>query len=392
MIAEEELFSRTRPVNVGIAGNMLWTMALVVLVSFGWANWAVLDEQVQATGKVIVSSRSQIVQVVDGGVLQKLFVKEGDVVQAGDVLAELDRARFEASAAEMHSKVLDLSANVQRLQAELDVVPLKFSKTVQDEIELATRQQDLHNRRLRQQRQERESVSKSLALAEKELSAVQQLASTGDASQSEVLSARRQVIELKGQLTNSQNEYRRDAQNQLAVTQSELEQTLQIYKQRKEALDATIIHAPMTGSVKNIRITTMGAVLRAGDELMQIVPSDEPMLVEVKLYSKDVAFVRPGLRANVKLDAYDVSIYGSLTGEVVYVSPDTIDEDLRQNENPYYRAQVKITKLPERANTDPLEVIPGMTATAEIITGHRTVAQYILKPLRRGSAQALTER
>jgi adhesin transport system membrane fusion protein len=352
----------------------------------------VLDEQVRATGKVIVSSRSQIVQVVDGGVLKELRVKEGDVVQAGDVLAELDRARFEASAAEIRSKVLDLTANVQRLQAELDGLPLTFSKVIQDEPELAIRQRSLHERRLRQQRQERESLAKSLSLAEEELSAVQQLARTGDASESEVLSARRQVIELKGKLTNSQNEYRRDAQNELAVTQSELEQTLQVFRQRKEALDATVIHAPMSGSVKNIRITTMGAVLKSGDELMQIVPSDEPMLVEVRLYSKDVAFVRPGLRANVKLDAYDSSIYGSLVGEVVYVSPDTIDEDLKQNEDPYYRAQVKITKLPERAKVEPLEVIPGMTATAEIITGHRTVAQYILKPLRRGSAEALTER
>jgi adhesin transport system membrane fusion protein len=392
MIAEEELFSRARPIHTGLAGNLLWVMVLVMLGSVAWANWAVLDEQVRATGKVIVSSRSQIVQVVDGGVLQELRVKEGDVVQAGDVLAELDRARFEASAAEIRSKVLDLTANVQRLQAELDGVPLTFSKVIQDEPELAIRQRSLHERRLRQQRQERESLTKSLSLAEEELSAVQQLARTGDASESEVLSARRQVIELKGKLTNGQNEYRRDAQNELAVTQAELEQTLQVFRQRKEALDATVIHAPMSGSVKNIRITTMGAVLKSGDELMQIVPSDEPMLVEVRLYSKDVAFVRPGLRANVKLDAYDSSIYGSLAGEVVYVSPDTIDEDLKQNEDPYYRAQVKITKLPERAKVEPLEVIPGMTATAEIITGHRTVAQYILKPLRRGSAEALTER
>jgi adhesin transport system membrane fusion protein len=392
MISAEELFSRSRPINIGAAGRMLWVMGLTVVASVAWANWAVLDEQVRASGEVIVSSRSQIVQVVDGGVLQTLNVKEGELVNAGDVLAELDRARFAANAAETRSKVLDLTANVERLRAELNGTPLKFSDAVARESDLAERQNNLHTRRLRQQREERNSVKKSLRLAQEELSALQQLARTGDASQSEVLSARRQVVELTAELTNRQNEYRRDAQKELASTQAELEQTLQIYKQRQEALSATIIRAPMSGSIKNIRITTLGAVLKAGDELLQIVPSDEPLLIEARIYSKDVAFVRPGLRANVKLDAYDSSIYGSLEGEVVYVSPDTIDEDLRQNEDPYYRAQVKITQLPERKGIEPIEVIPGMTATAEIITGHRTVAQYILKPLRRGSAEALTER
>lgn len=392
MISAEDLFSRSRPINIGAAGRMLWVMGLTVVASVAWANWAVLDEQVRASGEVIVSSRSQIVQVVDGGVLQSLNVKEGELVNAGDVLAELDRARFAANAAETRSKVLDLTANVERLRAELNGTPLKFSDAVARESDLADRQKNLHTRRLRQQREERNSVKKSLQLAQEELSALQQLARTGDASQSEVLSARRQVVELSAELTNRQNEYRRDAQKELASTQAELEQTLQIYKQRQEALAATTIRAPMSGSIKNIRITTMGAVLKAGDELLQIVPSDEPLLIEARIYSKDVAFVRPGLRANVKLDAYDSSIYGSLEGEVVYVSPDTIDEDLRQNEDPYYRAQVKITQLPERKGIEPIEVIPGMTATAEIITGHRTVAQYILKPLRRGSAEALTER
>ena len=392
MISAEDLFSRSRPINIGAAGRMLWVMGLTVVASVAWANWAVLDEQVRASGEVIVSSRSQIVQVVDGGVLQSLNVKEGELVNAGDVLAELDRTRFAANAAETRSKVLDLTANVERLRAELNGTPLKFSDAVARESDLADRQKNLHTRRLRQQREERNSVKKSLRLAQEELSALQQLARTGDASQSEVLSARRQVVELTAELTNRQNEYRRDAQKELASTQAELEQTLQIYKQRQEALAATIIRAPMSGSIKNIRITTLGAVLKAGDELLQIVPSDEPLLIEVRIYSKDVAFVRPGLRANVKLDAYDSSIYGALEGEVVYVSPDTIDEDLRQNEDPYYRAQVKITQLPERKGIEPIEVIPGMTATAEIITGHRTVAQYILKPLRRGSAEALTER
>lgn len=392
MISVEQLFSRTRSLDIGFAGRMLWIMGGVMLVSFAWANWAVLDEQVRASGEVIVSSRSQVVQIVDGGVLSVLHVKEGDIVEAGDVLAELDQIRFAANAAETRLKAINLKANAERLNAELTGEALQFSDDVIADARLFSLQSDLHRRRLRQQREERESVQKSLILAKEELVALKDLASTGDASQSEVLNVRRQVLDLQAELINRKNEYRRDAQEQLANTQSELEQTMQILRQREEALSATTITAPMSGAIKNVRVTTLGAVFKSGDELLQIVPSDEPLLIEARIFSKDVAFVRPGLHANVKLDAYDFTVYGSLAGEVSYVSPDTIEEDLKSNEDPYYRALVKINKIPERPGVDPLEVIPGMTATVEIVTGHKTVAQYILKPLRRGSAAALTER
>lgn len=392
MSFSEQLFARARPAELGFAAHALWIIVTIAMVAMAWANWATLDEQVRATGEVIVSSRSQVVQAVDGGVLSVMHVKEGDIVVAGDILAELDRVRFSASAEEMRAKTINLKANAARLTAELTGNPLEFSEEVIAEPQLVKRQTDLHYRRLRQQRQESESIEKSLLLAKEELGALNELASTGDASQSEVLNARRQVVDLQAELINRKNEYRRDAQEQLAANQSELEQAMQVLKQRQEALAATIITAPMSGAVKNVGVTTIGAVLKSGEELLQIVPSDEPLLIEARVYSKDVAFVRPGLHANVKLDAYDFTVYGSLAGEVVYVSPDTIDVDLKNNEDPYYRALVKINKIPERPSVDPLEIIPGMTATIEIITGHKTVAQYMLKPLRRGSAEALTER
>lgn len=392
-VRKEDLFARARPLNTGRFAKITLMLSLVVVSVGVWANWARLDEQVRAVGKVIVSSRSQVVQVVDGGVLQQLYVKEGDTVEAGQLLAELDRARFAASAEETRAKAINLRANAERLLAELEGrETIAFSEEIKQDPDLVDRQQDLHGRRLRQQREESESIEKSLVLAEQELEALEELAVTGDAAQSELLSARRQVVDLRAELINKKNEYRRDAQEKLANTQAELEQALQVLKQRDEALDATYIRAPMSGAVKNVQVSTIGAVFKSGDELLQIVPSDEPMLVEARIYSKDVAFVRPGLKANVKLDAYDFTIYGGLKGEVTYVSPDTIDEDLKQNEDPYYRALVEITEVPQRPNVEPIEIIPGMTSTVEIITGNKTVAQYLLKPLRRGSAAALTER
>lgn len=392
MLTRESLFARTEPVDADRAGRMLWLLVTLMLSFTVWANWAMLDEQIRSPGKVIVSSRSQLIQAVDGGVLAQMNVREGQTVSAGDLLAELDQTRFAASAAETRAKALGLRANITRLTAELAGSPLAFSEEVVAQPDLVDAQTDLHARRLEQQREERESIQKSLALAEQELAALERLAATGDAAEAEVLGSRRQVSELRGELANRRNEHRREAQQQLASAQTELDQALQVLKQRQEALQATRIHAPMSGTVKKVGITTIGAVLRPGDEIMQIVPSDDPLLVEARVTSADVAFVRPGLDANVKLDAYDFTVYGSMRGKVTYVSPDTIDVDLEQNEDPYYRVLVEITEMPKPRGGEPIEIIPGMTSLVEIITGHRTVAQYLMKPLRRGSAAALTER
>lgn len=223
MSFSEQLFARARPAELGFAAHALWIIVTIAMVAMAWANWATLDEQVRATGEVIVSSRSQVVQAVDGGVLSVMHVKEGDIVVAGDILAELDRVRFSASAEEMRAKTINLKANAARLTAELTGNPLEFSEEVIAEPQLVKRQTDLHYRRLRQQRQESESIEKSLLLAKEELGALNELASTGDASQSEVLNARRQVVDLQAELINRKNEYRRDAQEQLAANQSELE-------------------------------------------------------------------------------------------------------------------------------------------------------------------------
>jgi membrane fusion protein, adhesin transport system len=393
ILNKEEMFSRARPLDVAKEGRMLWLMAITVLVFIIWANWAQLDEQVRASGKVIVSSRSQVVQAVDGGVLAAMYVKEGQIVQAGELLAELDQARFAARAEETRFKAIDLRANVERLRAELNRAPLEFSAEVMADPELVRRQTNLHHRRLEQQKEEQDSIRKSLKLAQEELNSLQELAKTGDASKSEVLNARRQVVDRQAELVNKENGYRKEAQEKLSATQSELEQTLEVLKQRDEALKATKIVAPMAGAVKNIEVSTIGAVLQGGEELMQIVPSDEPLIVEARVYSKDVAFVRPGLPANVKLDAYDFTVYGGLKGEVTYISPDTIDADLQRDEDPYYRVLIEITEVPEQEEgVDPIDIIPGMTTTTEIITGHKSVAQYIMMPLLRGSAAALTER
>ena len=389
----QRLFARVAPLSVQRSYHVLTAVALTVGIFVVWSSWATLEEQIRARGKVIVSSRSQVIQIVDGGVLARLLVKEGDRVKEGDLLAELQTVRFQASAEEVASKVGGLRAAVQRLEAELEGVEPKFDPKLRKSYpDIIQSQQNLYNRRVQLQREEQSAIGRSILLAEQELKALETLQVTGDAALTEVIRIRRQVSEMRATGVNKRNAYRQEAQSELAKSRSELEQAEQLLTQRREALNATDIRAQMNGTVNNIRITTVGAVLRAGDELMRVIPSDEPMLIEAKVGPGDVAFLRLGLPANVKLDAYDYTIYGSLKGKLSYISADTVEtENPRKDEEPSYRVHLLIDP-PKDERQKKIEVLPGMTATVEIITGERTVTQYLLKPLRRANAEALTER
>ena len=387
----ERLFARTEPLQVRRIYRVLTTFIAVLLAAAVWSSWATLEEQIRAPGTAIVSSRSQVVQVVDGGVLRKMHVREGDSVVAGDLIAELDTVRFEANSEEIAVKVISLRGTIARLLSELEGRPLKFPPEVLARPEVVESQRNLYERRRQLQEEDQKAIAQSLKLAQEELALLEQLEAGGDASRSEVLKARRQVNELKATATNKRNTYRQEAQAELTKSRADLEQAEQVLTQRREALQSTRIRAPMTGTVKNVRVTTLGAVLKAGDELLQIVPTDDPLLMEAKVRSADVAFVRTGLRANVKFDAYDYTIYGSLKGHVIYISPDTIEAERNSDEEPTYRVHIEIDEIPQDRKRE-IDVIPGMTGTVEIITGERTVAQYLLKPLRRISSEALVER
>lgn len=387
----DRLFARVEPLALGRATRVLLVVAGVLAAAWGWASWAMIDEQIRAPGTVIVSSRSQVVQIVDGGVLRSLHVREGDAVKAGDLLAELDTVRFEASSDEVRAKVISLKAAIERLEAELTGRELRFPSEIASYRDIVEAEHNLYERRKQSQKAELEGIDQSIALARQEMEIVTQLSASGDASKSELLKARRQLSELESARTNKLNAYRQDAQTQLAKANADYEQARQLLTQRRQALESTKLRAPMSGLVKNVQVTTLGAVFRPGDELLQIVPSDEPLIIEARVRTADVAFLRKGLKANVKLDAYDYTVYGSLKGHVTYISPDTLKDDMQRDEEPYYRVHIQIDHIPTQ-HRDAVEVLPGMTARVEIITGERTVAQYLLKPLRRIGSEALVER
>lgn len=391
MMDSRDLFARVEPLRFDRPDRLLKVCAAFLGVIVLWSVFFSIDEQIRTTGSVIASSRSQVIQVVDGGTLQVLHVKEGDAVKAGTLLAELDPVRFQASNDEIDAKVMSLRANILRLEAELSGRPLAFDEKFNKYPELVSGQQDLLRKRREAQREEVGGLMVSAQLAKKELDSLLRLRKNGDASEAEILRSQRQVNDLTTQANNKQNGYRQDAQAELAKNRAEFEQAEQVFSQRSNALASTQLRAPMDGIVKNVRVTTRGAVLKAGDELMQIVPSNDPLIIEAKVRSQDVAFLRVGLRANVKLDAYDYTIYGSLPGRVIYISPDTLEVDLARDEKPYYRVHIQTQGQVTTAGRS-LDVRPGMTVTSEIITGERTLAAFVLKPLRRGLDSALHER
>ncbi|WP_420468106.1 HlyD family efflux transporter periplasmic adaptor subunit [Panacagrimonas sp.] len=394
MNLRQRLFARTQPLKLGAVARLIYLLTFAVLSFVAWSSWAELEEQIRARGKVIVSSSTQVVQVVDGGVLAKLHVRQGQRVKEGDLLAELQTTRFLASADEIAGRVATHEAAIERLEAELEGTDPKFPAKLQKEYpDIVRSQLRLYQRRVELQREELDAIARSADLAKQELAALEELEKTGDAARTEVIRVRREVSELLATAVNKRNAFRQEAQGELASSRSALEEASQQLTQRMEALDATQVRAPMSGTINNIEVTTTGGVLRPGDELLQIVPSDDPLIVEAEVSPVDVAFLRMDLPANIKLDAYDYTIYGSLRGKVTYISPDTVEEEYPQrDEEPKFRVHLVIDHIPERDGRPPIEVLPGMTATTEIITGKRTVAQYLLKPLRRGSAEALTER
>jgi adhesin transport system membrane fusion protein len=381
-------------VNHGLGMRLgIWggTAALATFVL--WAAFARIDQHTRAPGQIIASSRTQVIQAPDGGVLEELLVHEGDVVQRGQLLARLERTKTEAAYRETRARLAALSAATGRLQAELFGTPLQFGPESQDYPDFRANQTALLRKRRVAVDQEIAALQRMHAIAQRELGMTQPLLKSGDVSLADVLRIERQMAELEGQMTNRRNKFLQDSQAELTKAEEELAAVRQSLVQRQDQLTNTELKAPLNGTVKNVRVTTRGGVLRPGDELLQIVPTDDALLVEARVKPADVAFLAPGQAVNVKIDAYDYTVYGSLDGRLTYISADTLSEDMRQGEQAYYRVQVK-TASPRfsRRPKESLQLQPGMTATVEIKTGSNTVLKYLLKPIVKTLDESLGER
>lgn len=374
--------------------QLLWVTCACILIFVIWASFGKLEQITRASGQVIASSRTQVIQSLDGGSIESLDVKEGDRVIAGQSLIKFIANRSDAAWRETNAKAAALSATVARLQAEISGEPLVFNDLVKQYPGFVNDETNLYKRRQQSFKDEIGSLSQALALATQELNATEPLLKYGDVGLSEVLRLRRQVAELKGQIANRRNKYFQDSQAELAKSQEDLASVLQVLEQRRIQLDNTNIYAPMAGTVKNIKFTTIGGVIKPGENIMEIVPEDSDLLVEVKVRPSDIGFIRPKLPAIIKIDAFDYSVFGALNGEVVYISADTIKEEGKPSEaSAYYVVRVRSdsTQLMGRAN-EKMDISPGMTATVEIVTGKKSIMSYLTKPITKTLNESMSEK
>lgn len=373
---------------------LLWTLVAAVVLLIIWASVYHVDQTTRGTGTVIANSRIQVIQAVDGGVLKTLNVKEGDQVKKGQVLAVLDQIRVGASVRELEARLASLRGQAARLRAEITGDrDIRFPPDVQQFPEIVKVQRALFAQRRQSFREEMRTLEVAVKLAREDAQIVAKLATTGDVSRSEVIRSERALNEAEAQLVNRRNKYYQDIQAELAKAEDDIGQNTQVQTQRNQQLSDSVFRAPVDGIVKNVRVTTQGGVLRAGDELMQIVPADDKLIVEARVKPADIAMIRPGLTAAIRFDAFDYTIYGAVEGKVTYVSADTIREESKFGEQSYYRVHVETTDNPVKSKSGKsLEILPGMTAQVDIRTGNRTVMQFILKPLKKTLSESLGER
>ncbi|WP_418758559.1 HlyD family type I secretion periplasmic adaptor subunit [Erwinia aphidicola] len=370
---------------------LVWSLALMLLSFVLWANFYTLDEVTTGTGKVIPSSHEQIVQSLEGGIVHSINVQEGEVVERGQRLAQLDRTKTESGVQESLSRLHAALATAARLTAQINDTPLVFPPELNNEPDLVKSETELYKSSRNSLEKQLSGLKQGVALIRRELAMTKPLVKQGAASDVEVLRLQRQINEMESKATDLETQYHVRAGEELAKANAEIETQRSVILGRKDSLNRLDFFSPVKGIVKNIEVNTVGGVIPPNGVLMTLVPIDDQMLVEAQISPRDVAFIHPGQKAKVKITAYDYSIYGSLDGEVTTISPDTIQDDVRRDVY-YYRVKIKTNaNYLENKHHEKFYIFPGMIATVDIKTGNKSILDYLLKPLNKMN-EALRER
>lgn len=376
--------------------TILWLLGAFLIVFVIWSYFSKLEEVTRAQGTIVPSSHEQIIQSLDPGILSEMLVREGDQVEKGQVLLKLDDTRSSAILRETQAKVDNLEGTVIRLKAEISGEELIFPDNIPAEIQ--QREKGVYQAKRAALAESLKSLEESKRLLDREIELTRPIVARGAMSQVELLRMERSSADLQLQISERQHRYITEANAELGRTQGELDQARENLAMRADPVERALIRAPLKGIVKNIKINTIGGVISAGQEIMEITPLEDTLLVEAYINPKDVAYIMPGMKAVVRLTAYDYAIYGGLDGEVTLLSPGTLQDrnmgsELNLDPNSaFYRVLVRTdgAELTDK-NGNVLPVIPGMIATVDIKTGEKTVFQYLTKPITR-MKQALQER
>jgi adhesin transport system membrane fusion protein len=417
---------------------LLFTVGIILVVFIVWADNAVLDVVTRGQGKVIPSSRVQIIQNLEGGIMADIMVNEGEIVEKGQVLLRIDNTSAQSDYDDLRKRYLDGLATITRLVAELGGTPadeIVFpEQLVKDAPDLA--EAERLNARIRRQQldtqlailrdqaaqkeQERdqlinkvENLKKSLALAQQQLGIMEPLARDGVVSKVDLLQTRREVHELNSELEITQLQlpqvetalqeaksrvqerdltFRSEAAAELSRRRLEQASVVEQLKSGKDKVTRTEVRSPLRGTVKEIKLRTIGGVVKPGEDLMEIVPIEDTLLVEAQVRTSDIAFIRTGQEATVKFDTYDYSIYGGLKATVEFISTDAIEDQSSGKKERYFRVRLRTEKNYIGDEDKPLSIGPGYTATAEILTDKKTVLAYLMKPILKARETAFTER
>jgi adhesin transport system membrane fusion protein len=377
--------------NTRLGRYMVYLIGAAVVAAVAWASYFELDEVAVAQGKVIPSSRGQVVQVLETGVLRSLNVQEGQAVKRGEVLLQLDDSRAGPVYRESLEKWRTLLAQVARLRAEAYDMPLVFPLDVVDDEGLIRRETQAYNARKNALDDQLVALDRSTQTINREIELTAPLVRQGVVSEVELLRLKRQAAGLEGQIAELRTRYLSTASNELVRVDSELAQVSEILMAHRHALKRTIVHSPTDGIVQDLSVSTIGAVINSGQVIMEIVPVDDEMMVEAFVSPAEVAFVKVGQLARVKLSAFDSRSYGELDGVVTLISADVTIEDAKGGarldassvnfEPGFYKLMVSITNPGIERRGMKLSPRPGMTATVDILTGQKTVLEYIFQPM-----------
>ena len=418
----------------GIMANLLlFAIIAFIVIAVLWANFAEIDQVSTGEGRVMPSRHVQVVQNLEGGIVSELGVREGDRVKAGDVLMQLDDTQFSSELLENRTKLYGLQAAVARLEAEVAgrelTFPAGLEKQVPDfvrgERELfASRKNELrsavarleaqkaqHRHEVAETRAKISQLRRSIGLAREEIAILEPLVQKGINAPVELIRLRREESQYNGELavatetvsrlaaaldeTDQQirevrAEFQSRALKELNEARVNMEALRQNLTSRDDRLRRTVIRAPVDGTIKQLFVNTIGGVVRPGMDLVEIVPTEETLVIEARIRPSDIAFIHPGAEASVKFTAYDYTIYGALPATLEHISADTISDEKTGESFYVVRVTAKAEDLVDRTGK-PLPIIPGMTANVDVITGKRTVLQYLLKPFNKATQGALRE-
>jgi adhesin transport system membrane fusion protein len=372
----------------------VWAVYLAIAVvasAIGWATFAQVDIVAKAAGRIVPDGREQVVASLEGGILREMRVREGETVEAGQVLAVLDPTRFEAQQAEGQAKRLSLRGAIARLQAEAVGQPLVFTPELRAQAAIVQGETASYQARQRALQDAVETNRRSMELVKGELAVAEKMSAQGLMSEVEVMRLRRQLNDMGLQTQERVNRFRQDASAELVRLRTELAMLDEQMVARDDVLRRTVLTAPLKGVVKTVRSHTVGGVVAPGAPLIELLPLGEQVRVEARIRPADIGFVQVGQDVQVKLSAFEYTVYGGLKGRVMSISPDAINDNERNADGSFYRALISADASTLVAAGRALPVLPGMTGSVEIRTGQRSVMAYLLRPMLK-SQEAFRER